>query len=563
MSLLRQALNGSMDVLTARQWTHRIVGLILLAIMSAPLVVFVRAFDGSLAQVVFIGGYLLMYAGLLGLGVGLWRPRYAALLARWQRTPVLLLSLIVPWLALVIYEFLLLRRPIDLLFIFNLAALVWSLMVVVAIPNLNLAKAASFTIVFLICLMLITPAFVSYSHTIFSRWIQFDDLPDNSLDVIYVGNSHAFYAFQPRVIDDLLGIHSYTLGTSSSETKIVYEQLREALLSQTPDVVVFETLPLEVDDAPLAMREFGYLLPLHGVPAVEATFNLFSPAEYQYAIMPLLYFHTNWQEGPLSVLKRGAVAMAYETLSMIHVDPNTVIHALGLNEGETSDEQGALLTAITVAPEDYGTQVQQRAISDVNRDYFDRIVRMCEAAGVELVLVRAPILDKAVIAPPPFADLAASYGLDYHDYNDFEFNRINFYDKRHVNILGGLRTSFYTAQVLSDKLGIPFDETAYTQYQAILVKDLAVTLDGDMLTYRLLMVDDSPDAEFRWHVTDAQGNVLADEDFAPQPSVTFPLPAEGDYQIALEIRNRVNPALNASALLTERYDPSWQELASN
>ena len=203
-------------------------------------------------------------------------------------------------------------------------------------------------------------------------------------------------------------------------------------------------------------------------------------------------------------------------------------------------------------------------MSTVNRDYFNRIVQLCEDAGIDLVLVRSPILDKAVVAPPPFAELAASYGLEYHDFNDFEFNRINFFDKRHVNILGGLRTSFYTAQILSDRLGIPFNETAYAQYQSILVKDLAVTLDGDMLTYRLVMVEqDSPDAEFRWHVTDAQGNILADEDFAPQPSVTFPLPAEGDYQIALEIRNRVNPAVNASALLTERYDPSWQELASN
>jgi hypothetical protein len=67
--------------------------------------------------------------------VGLWRRTYEALLARWQKTPVLLVSLIAPWLWLAVYELLLFRRPVNLMLIFNLAALLWSLMVAVTIPN--------------------------------------------------------------------------------------------------------------------------------------------------------------------------------------------------------------------------------------------------------------------------------------------------------------------------------------------------------------------------------------------------------------------------------------------
>lgn len=557
MRALLRALKGDVDVLTARKWLLRGIGLVLLALMSFPLVVFVRVFDGSPAQIAFAGGYLLVYAALFALVVGLWRRTHEVLIARWQKTPLLLVSLIAPWLWLAVYELLLFRRPVNLMLIFNLAALLWSLMVAVTIPNPNLSKALAFLIVFLIGLGLITPGFVSYSHTMYNRWLQFDSLPDDSLDVVYVGNSHALNTFQPRVIDNLLGIHSYTAGTTSSGTQIVYHQVREVLESQSPAVIVFETLPLEVDETSLAFRMFGFLLPLHGVPALEATVDMFDPTEYQYVAIPLMYFHTGWQDGPLALVKRGVIAYVYETLSLLRVDSNALIHALGIDEGETSDEQGGLLLRITVPPGDFDTEAPRRTISAENAAYFERLMALCESAGVELLPVQAPVLDTPAIVTPPMAEFMAAHHLDFHDLNALDFKRIHFNDTRHLNIFGGMLASVHTAQLLSERLGIPIDEVALAQYRAILVRDLAIELEGDTITYRLVMVEaGSPDAEFRWHVTDEMGNVLADVDYAARPEVTFTLPAEGKYIIDVTIRNRLNPEVNASALLTERYDPA-------
>jgi hypothetical protein len=222
---------------------------------------------------------------------------------------------------------------------------------------LNLSKALAFLIVFLIGLALITPGFISYSHTMYTRWLEFDSLPDDSLDVVYVGNSHALNTFQPRVIDNLLGIHSYTAGTTSSGAQIVYHQVREVLESQSPDVIVFETLPLEVDETSLAFRMFGFLLPLHGVPALEATVDMFDPTEYQYVAIPLMYFHTGWQDGPLALVKRGVIAYVYEALSLLRVDSNALIHALGIDEGETSTNRAGCCCG---SPSRRGTSTRKR-----------------------------------------------------------------------------------------------------------------------------------------------------------------------------------------------------------
>jgi hypothetical protein len=114
------------------------------------------------------------------------------------------------------------------------------------------------------------------------------------------------------------------------------------------------------------------------------------------------------------------------------------------------------------------------------------------------------------------AEFMAAHHLDFHDLNALDFKRIHFNDTRHLNIFGGMLASVHTAELLSNRLGIPINEVALEQYRAILVRDLAIELEGDTITYRLVMVEaGSSDAEFRWYVTDEMGNVLADLDYAP------------------------------------------------
>ena len=106
----------------------------------------------------------------------------------------------------------------------------------------------------------------------------YEALPENSVDIVFMGNSHAQCAFIPEIIDGILGTNSINLITPSEaiyQTK--YEYL-EVLRHQDPAAVVIETTviyggvnqpdqkPLQfsfLDSMPFSLRKVQYLLDLY------------------------------------------------------------------------------------------------------------------------------------------------------------------------------------------------------------------------------------------------------------------------------------------------------------
>ena len=69
------------------------------------------------------------------------------------------------------------------------------------------------------------------------------ELPRNSVDIVYMGNSHANTAFIPAVIDDLLGTRSIHVNTSGESIHQTLFEYREVLRLQQPRMVAMETFP--------------------------------------------------------------------------------------------------------------------------------------------------------------------------------------------------------------------------------------------------------------------------------------------------------------------------------
>lgn len=73
------------------------------------------------------------------------------------------------------------------------------------------------------------------------RWEEFYQLPQgDSLDILFLGSSHAYRGIDPFLMDSLMGIHSYNLGSSGQTPLTSYHILENAVEHVEPKMVVID-----------------------------------------------------------------------------------------------------------------------------------------------------------------------------------------------------------------------------------------------------------------------------------------------------------------------------------
>lgn len=80
---------------------------------------------------------------------------------------------------------------------------------------------------------------VFYNREVF-RNPQFHSFPENSLDVLVLGSSHAQYSFQPGIFYADTGLYSFILGSACQPLEVSVEMLKEAYKTQSPKLVILE-----------------------------------------------------------------------------------------------------------------------------------------------------------------------------------------------------------------------------------------------------------------------------------------------------------------------------------
>ncbi len=68
----------------------------------------------------------------------------------------------------------------------------------------------------------------------------FRSLPKDSIDIIVLGSSHAQYSFVPSFMYQDTGLYSYVLGSACQQMSVSYQMLKEALKTQSPEMVIIE-----------------------------------------------------------------------------------------------------------------------------------------------------------------------------------------------------------------------------------------------------------------------------------------------------------------------------------
>ena len=197
-------------------------------------------------------------------------------------------------------------------------------------------------------------------------------LPENSLDVLFLGASHTYYAYNPTQMWRDMGFTGYVLAQPSQPLWITYYYLLEALQTQSPKAVVLDTffacytddsvLPtytrMSIDCMKLSTRKLGAAL---------SSGNDDSLLSYVFPFFRYL--------DRLGELTRQDFTPDLST----HFDPTW---------------RGYYVTRQVYEGEIYENPVSTEStpLTPKNRAYLNKIISLCEKEGIELVLVCTPYM---------------------------------------------------------------------------------------------------------------------------------------------------------------------------
>ena len=239
----------------------------------------------------------------------------------------------------------------------------------------------------------------------------------NTIDVLVAGDSESYTSVSPMDLWDRAGIAAYDCGQPGQRIQETYYILKTAFRTQSPKLVLFETNTM--------FRDPGFLK--------NVQLSLTEPLAYHF---PVIKYHNAWKalfDGP------GGLKKSYKGFE---IRDKVVSY-----EGD----------------EEYMKETKDKAqIPEVVRIYMEKIKRLCEKNGADLLLVSAPspknynykkhnsLEEYARENDLPYVDLNMKFrdiGIDW---------KLDSYDRGdHLNISGARKVTAYMGKYLSDNYDLP------------------------------------------------------------------------------------------------------------
>lgn len=139
------------------------------------------------------------------------------------------------------------------------------------------------------------------TNTAVTSWNdEFNELPKNSIDVLFLGSSHSYYTVSPILIWKRTQIPSYSLGSPSLRANVANEILKRALKTQAPKYVFLEAYslayPSEQTTQYLHYTFDSWNFSFQKYKAIERLTSDDMVSERNELMLPLLQYHGRWRE---------------------------------------------------------------------------------------------------------------------------------------------------------------------------------------------------------------------------------------------------------------------------
>lgn len=277
------------------------------------------------------------------------------------------------------------------------------------------------------------------------RYQEFYALPSNSLDMVFIGSSHAYCTFNPENFKTL-GSSSFQMGTPLQHADTTYYALQEIFNSQSPKTVVME-LYWDVMDDDFEMKQANSFFEVLENEELKKQYikDVFPIGEkVKYHLLPMRFQQDYF---------------AYEANEMEKAAEETYQVTKKKAEAQKGEEyyksKGYVFCNMGMLEGEYKETNQFRELdgrdwewSQEQKNYLEKIAALCQEKGSELILVTAPIANVSMEYIQHYEKIhdameqvAIELGVAYIDYNiankqENLLTNENFRDDAHLNDSG-------------------------------------------------------------------------------------------------------------------------------
>lgn len=264
---------------------------------------------------------------------------------------------------------------------------------------------------------------------------RFAEIPKDSVDIVFIGNSHQFCSISPEILYDEYGIESFMLATSAQTVPMSYYAAMEAIELQHPETIVFE-VSYCANDFRTVTDEMSHCF-FDGMPDCEAKHlaieDLIEEEQRIYYYLLLGTYHTRWKE---------------------------------LTEADFALEQFTARGGVYYERVVYNPEIplispdETEAMPEEMEKYMDMMVELCEENDVNLIFYTAPF-NTPYDSPETTEDLYRrqrifNYIADYAKENQVEYYNLfyeideigldsaqDWMDREHLNCFGQEKMTRY------------------------------------------------------------------------------------------------------------------------
>ena len=261
-------------------------------------------------------------------------------------------------------------------------------------------------------------------------------------DVIFVGDCEVYENFSPITMWEDYGITSYIRGSAQQLIWQSYYLLEETLEYEKPEVVVFNVLSMKYDTP---QKEAYNRMTLDGMKWSKSKeddirASMMEDEEFADYVFPILRYHSRWQE-------------------------------------LTSDDFKYLFTRRPVSQSGYYMRIDVKPAQTFPKPkklanyefgenswkYLEKMRKLCEEKGIQLILVKAPSLYPAWYDEweDQIEEYAKTYELPYYNFLDLtdevgiDFTKDTYDGGLHLNLSGAEKMGAYFGKILREEFQVP------------------------------------------------------------------------------------------------------------
>lgn len=308
---------------------------------------------------------------------------------------------------------------------------------------------------------------------------QVDYMPNESIDVLIVGNSHAQEGINSRLMSDVLDKKVVNFSFSQQQTATVYYFLKKNFKTQSPKVVVLEAYTL------IQEVQGGYEF----IPLTPAKLNhlimLGEEGSFIDSFFPIARNHNFW-----------AKANPFEPF----------IKNSGAGKTEVTPFFSArIMSEIAITRHiNYDSQKNARKLYDYRLEHLDKILELCKENDAELIITMLPLYNTLVdridydeLYYAPIKTYCEANEIAYYDMNrnsstewSYKYFREQDYTQNtHLNVYGQTLASIELAEYLAQSSKY-FSITEYEEPN-IRIADYLNSIDH---SNDFLIIDDCPNS---------------------------------------------------------------------